>query len=171
VKPIEPPAWFDRPGKPLAGPPATPLTGTHVTVLDGGMLTLPLPLRQQLGNLRDAAGNRQLFMLPGTEGCLWLVSVAGLERLSEQLAEAGQSSQRVRQVRRLCFAQTEACAVDQGGRLRVPDHFMRFGGLQQQVILVGVGDRVELWDAQRWHDYVGRTTGSLPVGTSPAGHP
>jgi MraZ protein len=171
VGPIEPPVWLDRPAMPAPAPNLTPLTGSHVTVLDGGLLTLPLPLRQQFGNLRDAGGKRQLFVMPGTDGCLWLVSAAGLDRLNEQFGQSGQGSRRVRQARRLCFAQTEACAVDLGGRLRVPDHLVRFAGLQQQVILVGVGDRVELWDGQRWHDYVGRTTGTLPVGTSPAVRP
>jgi MraZ protein len=168
---IEPPAWLDRADKSSGGPRPVPLTGTHVAVLDGGLLSLPLPLRQQFGNLRDANGKRQLFVMPGTDGCLWLVSAEGLEHLNEQFMQSGASSQRVRQARRLCFAQTEACLVDRDGRLRLPDHLVRFAGLQQQVVLVGVGDRVELWEAQRWHDYVGHSRGTLPVGTSPAPHP
>jgi MraZ protein len=148
-----------------------PLTGTHVAVLDGGLLTLPLPLRQQFGNLRDVNGKRQLFVTPGTDGCLWLVSAEGLDHLNEQFAQSGPGTQKVRQARRLCFAQTDACAVDRDGRLHLPDHLARFAGLQQQVVLVGVGDRVELWDAQRWQDYVGRTRGTLPIGTTLAPHP
>jgi MraZ protein len=167
---VEPPRWLDRPGGLAERPAFAPVTGTHRAVLDGGVLTLPPALRQQLGG-RDAAGKRQVFVMPGTDGCLWLTTAAGLERLSEQMQQTGPNSRHIRQARRLCFAQAETCAVDRAGRVRIPDALMRGAGVQQQVILVGVGDRVELWDAQRWHHYVHEAVTPTATGSSAAAHP
>jgi MraZ protein len=159
-RPVEPPDWLDRPVKSQTGRAPSPLTGTHVTVLDGGHLTLPPLLKEQMGDLRGANGKRFVFVTPGKDGCLWLMSAAGLEKLGERLEKNGQSSRSVRQARRLCYAQTEACPVDRDGRLCLPEHFLRSAGLSQQVVLVGVGDRVELWDARHWQDDVRSSAGT-----------
>ncbi len=155
--PVEPPDWLDRPA-PTPKERPLPLTGTCAAVVEGGVLTLPPPFRRQLGDVRDAAGRGELFVTPGPDGCLWLTTAAGLRRLGDELRQSGQSAKRVRQARRVAFAQTEACAVDRDGRLRLPDQFVRSAGLQQQVVLVGVGDRLELWDAARWDAYLRKAT-------------
>ena len=54
---------------------------------------------------------------------------------------------------RLYFAQTIKCTVDDQGHWMVPERLARFAGPKQEVILIGVGDHVELWDAARWRDY------------------
>src|SRR5262249_2829826 len=140
-RPMPPPDWLDAPRRATGKARPSPLTGTQAAVLEENSLTLPVPLRQQLGDLRDAAGCRQVYVLPGTDGCLWLTTAAGLARLNEQLEQAGRTAVRVRQARRICFAQTEACAVDGDGRLQLPEHLLRSAGLQREVVLVGVGDK------------------------------
>jgi MraZ protein len=153
---IEPPDWLDRPAGSKVVARRGPLTGTHVAILEAGSIVLPPPLRQQLGDLRDASGRRLLYAMPGKDGCVWLTTAEGLMRLSDQIQQTGRTSHGVRQARRTCFAQTEVCDVDRDGQMRIPDHLIRLAGLGQQVMLVGVGDRVELWDVQRWNDDVQR---------------
>jgi len=36
-----------------------------------------------------------------------------------------------------------------------------YAGLERDVAVIGNGDRVELWDAKRWSDYNGDTTGRI----------
>jgi MraZ protein len=124
---------------------ARPLTGTHACLLaDDGTLQLPAGVRRQL----EAPARRTLFVTPGPDQALWLFTGPGLERWAADADRAG--SARGREARRRCLAQTEACTVDRSGRLRLPEHLARFAGLCQEVVLLGVGDHLELWDAGRW---------------------
>jgi MraZ protein len=128
-----------------------PLTGTHSCTLGEQYgLTLPKRVRQQLGE----KPLRTLYVAPGPEQSLWLYTAGGLERLNERLERSPAGDSRVRQARRLCFAQAEKCDVDRSGQMHLPDHLAGYAGLQQEVVLLGVGDHLEVWDARRWQEYL-----------------
>lgn len=153
--PLPPAAVVRLPGDAQVGPaPAEgrrpkarnqwPATGTYAASLDEcGALTLPATVGETLGSLRVA------YLTPGAEGSLWLCSANGLERLTTKLKPAA---------RRLYYGQTERVAVDACGRLAVPPRLVEFAGLRQDVVVLGAGDHVELWDAGRWQEYVARQT-------------
>jgi MraZ protein len=128
---------------------AGPFTGTHACLLEtDGSLLLPHDVRRRL----DAPEARALFVTPGPEPSLWLYTGTGLAQWAGQFDQAAAAS-RARAARRTVLAQTEACAVDRGGRLRLPDALVQFAGLQHEVVLLGVGDHLELWDARRWQQH------------------
>ena len=125
------------------------LTGTHPRTLDDkNRLTLPKRVRELLG---DPA---PLFVTPGPDQSLWLYTQAELERLAEQLDRSPATDSEARVFRRLYFAQTEQVDMDRTGRVLVPDRLVRFAGLQHEVVLIGVRDHLELWDAARWQQFV-----------------
>jgi division/cell wall cluster transcriptional repressor MraZ len=125
---------------------AVPFTGTHACLLDADRtLLLPRDVYRRLA----APEARALFVTPGPEPSLWLYTATGLGHWAEQFNQAGAGS-RARAARRVVLAQTEACAVDRGGRLRLPEPLAQFAGLRREVVLLGAGDHLELWDAQRW---------------------
>jgi len=132
-----------------------PLTGTHACKLDDGRrLILPKEVREQLGEAPA------LFFTPGPDQCLWLCTAAGLEKRMEQVDRSSADDAQARARRRLYFSQTEKCAVkwDQSGECSIPERLVQFAELRQEVVLVGVGDHFELWDAQRWQQYVQQNT-------------
>ncbi len=56
--------------------------------------------------------------------------------------------------RRLLFAQAEAVDLDNAGRLLIPERLNQFASLTKEVVLIGVRDHLELWDAVKWNAYV-----------------
>ena len=125
------------------------LTGTHPRTLDDKKrLALPRRVREQLGEPET------LFVTPGPDQCLWLYSQSGLEQLAEKLDQSPATDAEVRVFRRLYFAQTEAVDVDGNGRVLIPERLIQFAGLQHEVVLIGVRDHLELWDARRWQQYL-----------------
>jgi len=125
------------------------LTGTYPRTLDDKKrLALAKRVREQLGEPTT------LFVTPGPDGCLWLYTQDGLERLAEKLDQSPATDAEARVFRRLYFAQTEAVDVDRNGRILVPDRLVQFAGLQHEVVLIGVRDHLELWDAERWQSYL-----------------
>ena len=125
------------------------LTGTHPRTLDDKKrLALPRRVREQLGEPQT------LFVTPGPDQCLWLYTQDGLERLAERLDRSPATDAEVRVFRRLYFAQTESVDVDRNGRILIPERLVQFAGLRHDVVLIGVRDHLELWDAERWQQYL-----------------
>jgi MraZ protein len=125
------------------------LTGTYPRTLDDKKRTaLPKRVRELL---RDPP---TLYVTPGPDQSLWLYTQEGLEQLAEKLDQAPATDAEARVYRRLYFAQTEAVDVDRTGRILIPDRLLQFAGLQHEVVLIGVRDHLELWDAGRWQNYL-----------------
>jgi MraZ protein len=125
------------------------LTGTYPRTLDDKKrMALPKRVREQLSEPET------LFVTPGPDQCLWVYSQQGLEQLADKLDQAPATDAEARVFRRLYFAQTEAVDVDRSGRILVPDRLIQFAGLQRDVVLIGVRDHLELWDAARWEHYL-----------------
>src|SRR5262245_53140310 len=130
------------------------LTGTHSRTLDDKKrLTLPKKLREQLGEATE-----QLFIAQGLDQCLWIYDKVGLEQLAERLDQTPATDAEARVFRRLFFAQMEAADVDKAGRLLGPERLVAFAGLGHEVVLIGVRDHLELWDAQRWQQYLAQNS-------------
>jgi MraZ protein len=128
------------------------LTGTHPRTLDDKKrLVLPKKIREQLGEATD-----QLFLAQGLDQCLWIYDKVGLERLAEKLDQTPATDAEARVFRRLFFAQMETVDVDRAGRVLVPERLLEFAGLRHEVVLIGVRDHLELWDAERWQRFLGQ---------------
>jgi MraZ protein len=127
---------------------ALPLTGTYHAFFDGHKtLILPSAIREQL------AGAETVLVSPGPDQCLWLTNQAHLERLAQRLEHSPAREADVRVFKRLYFAQTEKAALSGDGRVSIPERLVQFAGLHQEVVLVGIDDHFELWDAARWKRY------------------
>jgi MraZ protein len=144
VKPL--PVLHCKPPPPKAK--VLPLTGTYQCSLDEkGQLTLPRSIRDQLG------GSDTVLLSPGPDKCLWLTNQPHLERLGERLDQSQANEADVRVFKRLYFAQTEKLTVNSDGRVTIPERLGQFAGLHQEVVLVGIDDHFEVWDAARWRSY------------------
>jgi len=129
------------------------LTGTFPRNLDEKQrVALPKPLRAAI----SAAADEGLFIAPATDGSLAIYGQGSFSRLAERLSKAPTAGADVRAFGRLFYANASRVELDSQGRVRIPQELARWAGLTSSVVLVGVGDHVELWDAQRWQDYVSR---------------
>lgn len=124
------------------------LTGTHPRTLDAKKrMALPKRIREQVGEVK------QLFVTPGSDQSLWVYTKDELERLTAKLNQTPVTDAEARVFRRLFFAQMEEVDLDNSGRILIPDRLMQFAGLEHEVVLLGVQDHLEVWNAQRWQAY------------------
>ena len=125
------------------------LTGTYERSLDDKQ-RLALPKR-----LRDVLANQgQLVLTPGTDGSLALFPEQAFATLTEKLAARSPTGHEVRAFSRLLYAQSQSVEIDSQGRIRLPAELARLAALDRDVVLLGVGDRVELWNKSRWEAYL-----------------
>jgi MraZ protein len=48
------------------------------------------------------------------------------------------------------FSQAEPCPLDPQGRIVLPAAFCRAAGLRREVVMVGTGERIEVWSPEAW---------------------
>lgn len=126
------------------------LTGTHQRSLDDkNRLALPKPFRE----IFCPDGVTQVVIAPETASSLALFSLSEFQRRAEEIRAKGGGAE-VKAYLRMYFSQAENLEIDKQGRIRIPERLMEFGGLKSDVTLLGVNDRVEVWDSARWQDYL-----------------
>lgn len=128
------------------------LTGTYERALDE-KLRLALPKR-----LRELLTGQDLVITPGTDGSLAIFPQQAFAALAEKLAARSPAGQDVRAFSRLLYAQSHSVETDSQGRIRLPADLARMAGLVGEVVLLGVGDRVEVWNKSRWEAYLSDQT-------------
>jgi MraZ protein len=107
-----------------------------------GRLILPAKLRVHF--------SQPGFLTPHLEGCLALWTSDEFEKEIEvRLAQAEGDPVERNRVRDWSAAVFEA-EIDRQGRMPVPAHLRAYAGLEQEVLVVGMINRVELWAPRAW---------------------
>ncbi len=44
-------------------------------------------------------------------------------------------------------------ALDKLGRVLIPDHLKKYAFLKKNVVIIGLSNRIEIWDERRWEEY------------------
>ena len=50
---------------------------------------------------------------------------------------------------------TADATLDAQGRVTVPPHLARHAGIEKEILFVGAGDIIEMWDPETYREYVG----------------
>lgn len=124
------------------------LTGTHSRTLDEKKrLAMPKRIRELLGEPES------LFVTLGPDQSLWLYTKADFERTASKFDELPATDAEVRSYGRLFFGRTEQVDMDRNGRILIPERLLQMAGLEHNVVLIGVRDHLELWDADKWRQF------------------
>ena len=129
------------------------LTGTFPRLIDDkGRIAIPKPLRDCLND--GAAQPTALFVAPGTDGSLAIYPESTFKEVGARFSQVSPTARDVRDYSRLFYSQAVRVELDKQGRVRLPQELTQQAGLDKEAVLVGVQDRLELWDRQRWQDYL-----------------
>jgi len=124
------------------------LIGEYNHILDSKKrLAIPSKLRRELGD--------KIILTRGLNNSLFLYPQEKWQKLTEKLGQLPVGQSDTRSFLRLMFAGAVEVELDQLGRILVPDYLKSYAGLKQKVTIVGVYDRLEIWDSERWENYRG----------------
>ncbi len=139
------------------------LLGTHSYQLDAkGRISLPAKFRERL---EDGA-----FLTLGQEGCLWVFPRSEWDRISDEVHLASLRSTDGRAYSRIFFGSAEGVNPDGQGRLTIPLRLRLSVGIDREAVVIGVRDRIEVWDRTRWERYADQYGGAYQTGAiSPGG--
>jgi MraZ protein len=119
-----------------------------------GRITLPGGLRF---NISQSAHDSAVYAahVPGTL-CLTLFSEEKWAQVAEDWTrpERFRSTPEFQEVQRLLFSSTEKLAIDKAGRILLPQNLRERAGLTKSTAILGVYDKIEIWDEGRYKAYL-----------------
>lgn len=118
------------------------VTGTYEHNMDAkGRLFIPAKLREDLGSI--------CYLTMGIDNCLAIYPLESWEVFTEKFASLPMSKSR--QMRPL-FANAVKCEPDSQGRIVIPQALRQYAGLTKEIVIIGVHNRAEIWDAGAWKE-------------------
>lgn len=125
------------------------LLGTHAPKLDEkGRVILPAKFREEL-----QAG---LVITRGQENCLYVFSSVEFASVHEKIRQAPVTSIEARNYLRVFLSGASDELPDKQGRVTIPANLRQYAGLEKDLIVIGVGARAEIWNANAWHEYLSK---------------
>ena len=113
-----------------------------------GRVIVPAKFRQALKEQRQS-----LFLTRGLDGCLFLFTEAEWRATESKFKQVPFTKAEGRKFNRLFFSGATETAIDGLGRLLVPRTLKEFAQLKQDVLIVGVSTRIEIWAKERWQAF------------------
>lgn len=107
-----------------------------------GRLIIPSKYRETLGD--------EFVVTKGLDGCLFVYDNTEWTAFEEKLRALPLNKKDNRQFARFFLAGAASLEVDKQGRILLPVTLREFADLQKDVVLVGVGSRIEIWSKDRW---------------------
>ncbi|MFH1246639.1 MAG: division/cell wall cluster transcriptional repressor MraZ [Candidatus Liptonbacteria bacterium] len=117
-----------------------------------GRMAIPAKFREPL-----IAG---AIVTRGIDNCLFLFSKQEWEKLAEKLISLPLAQANSRAFVRLMLAGAMDVEVDAQGRVLIPDYLRKYAGLGKEVVVIGLYNRIEIWDAAEWERYKEKTEGA-----------
>jgi len=126
--------------------------GINEYSIDGkGRMSLPPRFRAALKKEKGSG----FIVTTGPENCLYLFLPSQWEAIiaGDMPALKGADKEATRAFRRYFFGNAAECAPDGMGRILIIPAHRAHARLAKKTVLVGVGNKAEIWDAQLWNKY------------------
>ncbi len=122
------------------------LIGEYIHTIDQkNRVSLPAKFRKEMG--------KSLVVTPGLDNCLFIFTKKEWVKISEKLSGFSMLQADNRSFNRFMFGGATEVDVDNIGRFLLPDFLKTRAGLSEKVALVGVQNRVEIWNENKWSAY------------------
>ena len=115
------------------------------TLDEKGRLMIPRKMREELGF--------KVYIMQGFDGALSLFTESKYQKLVEEYSKLPFNQRKNRDYLSLQFASTHEMDVDKVGRIQIPTALLSKFNISRDVIVLGIGDHIEIWDAKKYEEY------------------
>ena len=79
------------------------------------------------------------------------------KKLAKKLEELPTSQADARNFARIMLSGAADVELDKLGRILIPDYLKNYASLKKNVTILGLSNRIEIWDAERWEEHRKKT--------------
>ena len=112
---------------------------------DKGRLVIPRKMRDDLGS--------KIFIMKGFDGALAVYQQSAFERLMKEIETLSFNKKENRDYLRIRLASIVELEVDKMGRVQIPTAILAKYHIGKDVVVLGSGDHIEVWDEKSYEDY------------------
>lgn len=122
------------------------LIGEYEHSLDvKGRLIMPAKLREDVGE--------KFIITKGLDGCLFGFSLNEWANFEEKLKSLPLTNKNARDFVRFFLSGAVECEIDKQGRFLVASNLREYASMEKEVVIIGVGTRIEFWSIDKWKKY------------------
>ena len=122
------------------------LIGEYIHTLDEKKrVSLPIKFRKEVG--------KKIIVTAGLDNCLWIFTLSQWKKISDKLSDFSMLTADNRSFNRYMFGSATEVEVDTIGRILLPEFLVTRANLKSKIAVVGVQDRVEIWNESNWKEY------------------
>ena len=119
------------------------LIGEYEHSIDAkGRLIMPAKLRNDMGE--------KFIVTKGLDGCLFAFSQNEWLNFETKLKTLPLSDKNARNFVRFFLSGATECEIDKQGRFLIPSNLREYAKLLKDIVILGVGTRIEIWDKATW---------------------
>jgi len=121
---------------------------TYLSLDAKGRMAVPARYRDRLQSESDG----RVVITVDRDGCLLLYPMGEWEVIERELVQLPSLNKQARRLQRLLIGHATECEFDGQGRILVPGPLREFAGIDRRVVMIGQGNKFELWDEATWHE-------------------
>ena len=122
------------------------LIGEYEHSLDAkGRLIMPAKLREDIGE--------KFIITKGLDGCLFGFSQSEWTNFEEKLKTLPLTNKNARDFVRFFLSGAIECEIDKQGRFLIASNLREYATMGKEVVIIGVGTRIEIWNRDKWKTY------------------
>ena len=119
------------------------LMGEYEHTIDSkGRISMPAKLRKDMGDT--------FVLTKGLDGCLFAFSGQEWINFETKLKSLPLSDKNAINFVRFFLSGATECEIDKQGRFLIPNNLRKAASLEKDVVIIGVGTRLEIWDKTIW---------------------
>lgn len=115
-----------------------------------GRLVLPARIK---ASLPETSGG-ELVVRRGFEPCLVVYPFAEYKKIYSRIAALNEFNEEYRSLQRNFFRGNTQVELDSNGRFLIPKTMLKYASMDKDVIVVGMGNRIEMWNPETYEDYL-----------------
>ena len=97
----------------------------------------------------------------GLDNCLIIYPVKEWDKMAKKLESLPTSQIEARNFARIILSGASECELDKLGRILIPDFLKNYADLKKNVSILGLSNRIEIWDEEKWQEYKKKTEMSV----------
>ncbi|WP_129689216.1 division/cell wall cluster transcriptional repressor MraZ [Gottfriedia acidiceleris] len=118
-----------------------------------GRLIIPSKFRDKLGE--------NFIVTRGLDQCLFGYSMAEWSVIEDKLRTLPLTKKDARAFTRFFFSGAMECEMDKMGRINITPNLRSYAKLEKECVVVGVTNRIEIWDLSTWNTYMNESEESF----------
>jgi len=112
-------------------------------------IAIPSKFRKELG--------KKAVITRGLDNCLAVYPIEEWKKLTKKLENLPNSQTDARGFARIMLSGAVDVALDKLGRILVPDYLKNYAGFEKNLVIIGISNRLEIWDEKKWQEYRQKT--------------